>query len=92
MQTKFQIVSTKGGTILTREEFEAKYGIQEIETGTHLRPELIGKPRLADHCGPMWGGYHDSEGNSMFGDDAAEKADEVWIRYETWDAYEMYSR
>lgn len=92
MQTKYQIVGLDKVELLTRAELDAKFDTSELEMGTHLREEIRGEPKIKTLCGPMWGGYRDSEGECIFDDDAAEKASEVWMRYETWKAYDVYSR
>ena len=101
MKTLYQIVSTDGAQLLTAEELAARYDVSELETGTHLRPELRGQPRIKGLCGPMWGGHYDGDANPVYlkrdGEGretygSQEPIEEIHIRYETWEAYELYSR
>lgn len=105
MQTLYQIVSTDGGETLTAAELAARYDVTDLESGTHLRPELRGHPRIKGLCGPMWGGWQDAAGESIFltNDRDPESAPQSYspsqgpvavavVRYETWEAYEVYSR
>lgn len=105
MQTIYQIVSNNGGEILTADELAARYDVTDTESGTHLRPELRGQPRIKGLCGPMWGGWKDADGESIFPINDRDPESPplsyspsqgpvaaVVIRYETWEAYEVYSR
>lgn len=106
MKTIYQVVSTTAPAVeLDRAAFEAAYKIENHPEGKHLRPELRGEPVIADHCGPMWGGWRDEDGEHIFLTDDRDPASPhrpyspskkpvaaKVIRYETWSAYEAYSR
>lgn len=103
MQTLFQIVTLDGAEILTANELAERYTITPNLPAQHLRPELRNQPCLEGLCGPMWGGYHDEDGDSIFfqRDGAPDvrasygsqkPVASMYVRYESWDAYDLYSR
>lgn len=104
MKTLYQIVSLEGAELLTLDELRAKYPVKDREGPVqHLRAELRDQPQIEGLCGPMWGGYHTADGDSIFfeGDrpdgprksySTKEPLDSIYIRYETWEAYDVYSR
>jgi len=105
MQTLFEIVSLESsplsGKLLTADELAQHYNLDaRKEGGTHLRPELQGQPVLPNLCGPMWGGHRYEDGEHVFlNDDGTRRPygsqkpiTAMVIRYETWPAYEAYSR
>ena len=103
MQTLFQIVTLTSIELLTAEELAAKYTITPSLPAQHMRPELRNQPCIEGLCGPMWGGYYDAKGQHIFFKDGGapderqpygsqEPVVAMYVRYESWDAYERYSR
>ncbi len=106
METRYQIVGTNDDRdMMTLAQLEVRQTITGEKIGAHLRPELQNQPILADMCGPMWGGWRDANGESVFLEDdrdpnSAPKSYSpsqgpvayVVVRYETWEAYERMSR
>ena len=104
MKTLYQIVTLDGEEVLTLNELRAKYPVKASETpAKNLRPELRDQPQVEGLCGPMWGGYHTADGDSIFFEGGTpngprksystqEPLDSVYIRYESWEAYDVYSR
>lgn len=107
MKTLYQLVGVAGqdgSELLDRETLASRYDLSNPETGTHLRPELQGQPRIKGLCGPMWGGWRDEDGGYVWPSDdrdpnspaknygSQKPIDAVVIRYETWEAYEQLSR
>lgn len=72
----YQVVGEKVEWFKTKDELTKKYNAYGTETGTHLRRELQGQPRLNALIGPMYGG---------------QDGGKTVIRYETQEAYDRYS-
>jgi hypothetical protein len=103
MQTLFQIVTLQGAVILTAAELAERYPTSTRQPAQHERPELRNQPCIDGLCGPMWGGYHDEEGDSIFFErdsvpnvrasyGSQKPVASMYVRYESWEAYELYSR
>lgn len=106
METRYQIVGTNDDRdMMTLAQLEISQTVTGEETGRHLRPELQNQPKLADMCGPMWGGWRNAAGESLFLEDDRDPTSAikpyckaqgpvayVVVRYETWEAYDRLSR
>ncbi len=104
MEIKFQIVTLNGGEMLTREEVESRFELAERTGPAHVRKELQNQPEIKGLCGPMWGGWYDEDGEHVFLVDDKNPDGErqrygsqkpiayMALRYESWEAYEAYSR
>lgn len=110
--TKIQIVTTAASISLMFDSFEEaeaagfeRAGPDKVG-GSQLRPELRGQPMLKGLAGPMWGGWHDAEGRSIYFQGQGDRPDaEIApyspgklpvayhvIRYEDWGSYDLLSR
>ena len=107
---KIQIVSERASKAEVFDSFEAaeaagykREGPDRVG-GSQLRDELRGQPQIKGLCGPMWGGFHDAEGKSIYFKQN-DKSDEVesyspskgpvayhLIRYEDWESNDLLSR
>lgn len=105
MKTLYQVVGANiDEFLLSREELLARFAEAAAPAvQSHLRPELQNQPALKGLCGPMWGGWRNDEGQSVFLEDdndltsvtsysAKGPIAAVVIRYETWATYERMSR
>lgn len=92
----YDLISRKGRVQMPAEVFAGK--IRGYSSGDALREELRNQPLIENFCGPMWDGYRYVTPAGLkyeFQATDEEKAtcDKVAvIRYETQNAYEMYSR
>lgn len=77
-QTSYQVVTTEGWSNLSFNELAAQHEITGFKNASHLCHELQGKPMIEGYHGPMYNGVN-------------EKGQLV-VRYETYAAYDMYSR
>lgn len=106
IETRYQLVGTSDDhDMLTLAGLEIRQTITGEQSGSHLRPELRGQPILANMCGPMWGGWRNAAGESLFLEDDSDPTSEIKsyckaqgpvayavCRYETWEMYERMSR
>lgn len=70
-------VSSRPMVFDNKDDLLRKFKSDGIETGTHLRKELRGQPKLRGLAGPMFDG---------------RKGDVVVVRYDTWELYDQLSR
>ena len=106
MEVLFQIVTARNSMALTQAQVEGLYKTKpKGEANSRLRPELRDKPEIEGFAGPMWGGWRDAAGEPVYyesGRDLDENARQSYgsqepvtgylVRYETWEAYDIYSR
>lgn len=105
MEVRYQTVGTNDDRdMMTLAQLEIRQTVTGEQQGTHLRDELRGQPTLEGMCGPMWGGWRDAEGNSVFLEDDRDPTSKpkpysdagpivaYVVRYETWEAYDALSR
>lgn len=108
---KIEIVSAMASK---REEFDSFEAAEaagykregpERVGGSQLRPELRGQPQIKGLAGPMWGGYRDANGESIYFKRNDNDLNEVesyspskgpvayhLLRYEDWGSNDLLSR
>ena len=99
----YQVVGDGDNSLMDEQTFKARYQT-EPHYAAHLRPELQNEPALPGYAGPMWGGWRDEDGASVWPRDdgnpfapcesygSQKPIVAVVTRYETWEAYEALSR
>jgi hypothetical protein len=86
MQTKIQIVSNMAREAVILDDFEAvkaagyELGQRDYEHSL-LRDELRGHPTIKGFHGPMWGGWRDAEGQSIYFENHGDGPDGVIVDY-----------
>lgn len=92
----YSLVGENGYINLSDEEFKSK--VMGSFVSPRCRAELQGQPILDGFCGPMWDGYRYITPEKLkYEFEATEEEKETCtkigvIRYETQEAYDMFSR